>query len=353
MRKILLLSIFFHIISVKAEPFLAVENGFQCGQCHINPTGGGSRNSYGAIFSQTGLPARVSSSDNLWEGEFAKRFSVGSDIRVSLRQLDIDDVDTSSDFATDRVTVYLGATLNDRISLYLDQKVAPDSSTNREAWARLNLSKSFYLKAGKMFLPFGWRLEDDTALIRQLSNINFNTSDDGVEVGYINNEWSFHLAVTNGNGGAPEIDDGKQVSFLGSYVRSGWQVGISVNENDSDTLDRTMAGIFAGLKTGPISWLLEYDEIEDSLSGLPDTELSLAFVEANIRIAQGHYLKLSGETARYDGGFLADQDRYSIEYQHFPLSFTQIRLGARTYDSDDPDPFLNRDEFFLQLHVFF
>lgn len=353
MRKILLLTIIFHVISVKAEPFLAVENGFQCGQCHISPTGGGLRNSYGTLFSQTELPARVSSSENLWLGEFAERFSVGSDIRVSLRQVDIDDVDTSSDFATDRITVYLAAKLNDRISIYLDQKVAPDSSTNRAAWIKLNLSDSFYVRAGKMVLPFGWRLEDDSAFIRQLSNINFNTADNGVEVGYINNGWNFHLAATNGTGGAPEIDDDKQVSFMGSYVRPGWRVGISVNENNSDTLDRTMVGVFAGLKTGPISWLLEYDEIEDSLSGLPDMELSLAFVEANIRIAQGHYLKLSAETAMYNEGFIADQDRYSIEYQYFPLSFTQLRFGARTYDSDNPDPFLNRDELFLQLHVFF
>lgn len=50
---------------------------------------------------------------------------------------------------------------------------------------------------------------------------------------------------------------------------------------------------------------------------------------------------------------MADQDRYAIEYQYFPLSFSQLRLGVRKYSSDDPNPFLNRDEIFAQLHVYF
>jgi hypothetical protein len=274
-------------------------------------------------------------------------------MRFSLRQIDIDDVDDNQDFATDRITLYVGAQLNERISLYLDQQIAPGGSINRAAWVRLNLTDSLYLRAGKMFLPFGIRLEDDFALIRQLSNINFNTADNGVEIGYIKDAWRFQLAATNGTGGAAEIDDSKQISFLGSYVQPGWRVGISLNDNDSDALDRTMTGIFAGLQTGPISWLVEYDRIEDIQPGVADRELSLALVEANIRIAQGHYLKIAAESAMYESDSLADQDRYAIEYQYFPLSFTQLRVGARKYDSSDPDPFQNRDEIFAQLHVFF
>jgi hypothetical protein len=289
----------------------------------------------------------------MWNGVVADRFSVGSDLRFSLRQIDIDNADDNQDFATDRITLYLGAELNDRISFYLDEQIAPGGSINRAAWVRLNLNDSLYLRAGKMFLPFGLRLEDDFAFIRQNTNINFNTADNGVEIGYIKDAWSFQLAATNGTGGAAEIDDSKQISFLGSYVQPGWRVGISLNSNDSDTSDRSMAGIFAGLQTGPVSWLLEYDQVDDSQPGLPDREQSLALVEANIRVAQGHYLKFAAETASYEGSTIADQDRYTVEYKHFPLSFTQIRVGARKYDSDDPDPFQNRDEVFAQIHVFF
>ncbi len=336
-----------------AEPFLAVENGFHCIQCHISPAGGGSRNQYGALFSQTQLPARTSSSDNMWAGGFADRFTLGSDVRASLRQIDMDNVDDTENFSTDRVTLYIGAQLTDRVSVYLDEQIAPGGSINRAAWVKFNLSDSLYVRAGKMFLPFGLRLEDDSAFIRQLSNVNFNTADNGLELGYIKDSWSLQLAVSNGTAGASEVDDGKQISLLGSYVQPNWRVGITVNDNHTDFTDRALTGIFAGLRTGRVTWLVEYDKIDDRTPGMADDELSLAFVEANIRMAQGHYLKITAETAMSDNNGMADQDRYAIEYQYFPFSFTQLRLGARSYESDDPDPFLNRDELFAQLHVFF
>jgi hypothetical protein len=339
--------------SSTAEPFLAVENGFHCVQCHINPAGGGSRNKFGALFSQTQLPATVSPSADMWSGGFNNRFSIGGDLRFSGRQVDIDDVDDNLDFATDRITLYAGATLNQYVSFYLDQQVAPGGSINREAWVKLQLNDNVYVRAGKMFLPFGLRLEDDSAYIRQLSNINFNTPDNGVEIGFIKSEWRFQLAASNGTAGAAEIDDGKQVSFLGSYVQPKWRIGISLNENQSDDLDRTMTGVFAGMKTGPVTWLLEYDLISDSQPGLDDSDKALMFAEANISVSRGHYLKFTAEKVMEDISMLEDQDRLAIEYQYFPIAFTQFRLGVRKYDSDNPDPFFSRDEIFAQLHVFF
>ena len=61
------------------EPYLAVFKGMHCSTCHSNSTGGGMRNSYGNIFSQTELAARRLGADvdkDLWSGAVTKWLSV-------------------------------------------------------------------------------------------------------------------------------------------------------------------------------------------------------------------------------------------------------------------------------------
>ena len=101
----------------------------------------------------------------------------------------------------------------------------------------------------------GWRLEDDSEFVRQVSGINYNTPDKGIEGGLDIGAASLQLALSNGTAGGNEIDRGKQWSAVGSWVKSAWRIGASANFNDADEDDRTMYGVFAGLKTGPVSWL--------------------------------------------------------------------------------------------------
>ena len=334
-----------------AEPYLAVETGYQCSQCHVNPTGGGLRNTFGDLFSQTELPANLSQMD-VWTGTVLERFAIGSDARGSGRQFDFDDRDDHQDFQVDSVVLYLNATLNEYVSLYVDEQVAPGGSLNRQAWAMLKRG-NWYLKGGKLVLPFGLRLEDDSAFVRAVTGINFDSADNGIEAGYVGGPWSVQLAVTNGTAGAAEVDDGKQGSLRAAYVSSRWRVGVSGNYNHTDPVDRGMYGLFAGLRTGPVSWLAEYDRIDDDGRDSGDVQQNVALLEAAIRLRKGHYLQLIAEMNSFDDSDLASRYRYSAVYAYFPWPFTELRAGFRQRDSNDDDASHNASESFVELHVYF
>src|ERR1700756_1099094 len=65
-----------------AEPYLAVQMGLKCGQCHVNPTGGGLRTTYGDVFAQTLMPPdHIDSGTDVWTGDVTKFLRVGGDLR--------------------------------------------------------------------------------------------------------------------------------------------------------------------------------------------------------------------------------------------------------------------------------
>jgi hypothetical protein len=336
---------------VLAEPYIAVMTGHQCSVCHTNPTGGGKRTEFGNQFAQQLAARALPASPSKWTGTVFDGFSMGGNARLSARQFESENRDDKLSFDVDRVTLYLNATLSEQLSFYLDQQVAPGGALNREAWALLKWGNT-YLKAGKIFLPFGWRLEDDTAFIRKVTGVNFNSGDNGVELGFTDHQFNLQVAVTNGTGGAGEIDDGKLISARGEWIQTHWRVGTSALFNNTDLGERKIYGIFAGLKTGSVSWLIEHDFIRDEGFGAPDTDQEVSLIEANIPLGIGHNLKLSFEANRFDDDS-SSRYRSSVVYELVPITFTQVRLGVRHFKQENNNTKIDPNEAFLQLHVFF
>ena len=115
-------------------------------------------------------------------------------------------------------------------------------AVNREAWAMYRFGADrWYLRAGQMYLAYGLRLQDQQAFIRQLSGINMDTPDNGMELGYRAGAWDAQLAVSNGAAGGAESDNGKQ--YTGQVVRlqDRWRVGVGANYNDSSAQRSTSA----------------------------------------------------------------------------------------------------------------
>jgi len=342
----------------RAEPHFAVDQGLKCSSCHVNATGGGMRNAFGSTWGQTALPARqVDLGDGeSWTGIINRYIGLGADLRASGSYTDIPHQESLSEFDVDELRLYLDLSpIPDRLSLYIDQRVAPGASTNLEAHGTVWFDeRRWYLKAGQMYLPYGLRLEDDTAFIRQVPGINFDTPDKGVELGYESTHWSAQLAATNGTAGGAEVDDGKQASLRVEYVQTTWRAGASFNYNDADAGDRRMQNLFAGLRTGPVSWLAEANYIVDDGTDSGRRELWVGHLEADWRLRQGQNLKATVEYYEPDVDVDEDeQNRYSLLWEYSPMQFVQLRIGGYLYDGIPQNDLQNRWTAFVQLHAFF
>jgi hypothetical protein len=340
-----------------AEPYFAVQTGLKCVACHSNPTGGGLRNAFGANWGQTALPSRyVDIGEDRWSGAITRFLSVGTNLRATGSYTDIPNEDSTNEFELDEARLYVELNaIPDRFSIYFDQRIAPGSSNNLEAYGKYwSADHTWYVKAGQMYLPYGLRLEDDSAFTREVPGINMTTPDRGVEVGLELAQWSAQLAVTNGTAGGPEEDRGKQYSARIAYVQSLWRLGVSANFNDSDAGERKLGGVFAGLRTGPIAWLGEAGYIADDSFVEGERKQQVGLIEANWLMAKGHNLKLTAEYFEPDDDVDEDEkSRYSLVYELTPIQFVQLRLGARVYDGIPQNDLDNRRLAFVQLNGFF
>jgi hypothetical protein len=341
----------------KAEPYLAVREGFKCVQCHVNPTGGGLRNTFGNAYAQSQLAAtRVDTGDTVWTGMIGTMLALGGNVRANANVVDVPHQAQTREFELDQARVYLNfAVIPNRLSIYFDELVAPGAASNRETYIRYQAaSNDWSIKAGQMYLPFGLRLQDDSAFVRQVSAINMTVPDTGVELSWEPGNWSTQFAISNGSGGGPETDTGKQFSLQGSYVRRTWRIGLAGNLNNSDAGDRSVVGVFGGLTTGPIAWLAEADYVTDKGVASGTRKSIAGLLEGNWLMRKGHNLKITAEELDPDRDVGEDnQTRYSAVYEYTPIQYLQLRSGIRYYDGIPQNDLQNRRVGFVELHGFF
>ena len=361
-RRALMIALVLLVAAAKtsAEPYLAIQKGMKCMVCHTSPTGGGKRTAYGNVFAQQEMAARLLGAEDgkykYWTGELTRWLAVGADLRGSWEELRTPGQPDS--YATELQEMLAYAELRlwpDRLMVYVDARLRPDDPLVREQYLRLSTADGrFYLKGGQFFLPFGLRLQDDETFIRQVPGINFNTPDTGWEMGAELGDWSAQFAITRGTAGGPEVDSGKQYSLLVSRVWPNWRIGGSFNLNDAAVGDRQMQNLFAGLRTGRVSWLGEIDYIIDDGTPTGRRKLWLSLLEANVQIHRAHNLKITFEYLDPDVDVDSDQqNRSSIVWEHSPMQFLQTRVGYRSYHGIPQNPAQNRQQVFFELHALF
>jgi hypothetical protein len=344
--------------SVHAEPYLAVSQGAKCGQCHVNPSGGGLRNAFGDVFAQTQLPARhLDTGTDTWAGLINRFVSLGGDLRFDASVQQLPHTKTLDQFQMEQTRLYLGASvIPERLLVYVDEQVAPGGALNREAWGMFwSADHSWYLKGGQLYLPFGLRLQDQSAFVRQITGINMATPDQGVEFGWLKGHWDAQLVASNGTAGGAATSHGKQASAQLIWVDARWRLGAAANDNHAALAGRKSAwGLFGGLKTGPIAWLGEADLVDDrSLPG-GGVKMLATLLEANWALARGNNLKITAEyldpnrRVAHDG-----ETRWSLLYELTPVQFVQLRAGVRYSDGIPQLDSEHTRLYFVELHGFF
>lgn len=216
------------------------------------------RNAFGAAWGQTALPATRLDTPGAeaWTGELNRYLAVGANARAGYAYTDVPNQRAPSEFDIEEMRAYLGVSLiPERVLLYVDQRIAPGGSTNLEA-----------MRATRRRTSAGRSKRDS-------------------------------------------------LSARAEHVRAAWRVGASANFNDANAGERTMAGVFAGVRTGPVAWLAEADYIDDeSFAG--GRTLWAGLLEANWMFRKGRNLKTTVEYFEPDDEVDEDdQSRASIVWE--------------------------------------
>ncbi len=354
--------------SVRAEPYLAIQEGYKCSKCHTNMTGGGKRTEFANIYVQTRLanrfwnwrdilgesdegaddenPSNTDSSSSFFSGRLNDYIAIGGDFRMRYEQTETPSNPTNDVFNQQKQNIYLQVDLiPEHVMFYQTLSGGGDA---REIFGLLKWD-TFYVKAGEFFLPYGLRLLDDSAVTRAVTGFTYGTTDAGVEIGYEPSNWAIHVAATNGTGASLETNRSKRVTASLAYVRKAFRVGGSYStNNDAQGVETIIYGFHGGVQLGRVGILAATDIIDDST----DKEF-VSILEFNLLLSRGNNLKFSYEY--HDPSDAIGQnarERFSLVWEPFLNQFTQFRAGVRENRGIPQSDAQNKTEYFLELHLF-
>lgn len=342
-----------------AEPYLAVREGLKCSSCHVNRTGGGKRTRMGTGFGTQSLPWHKEDLQEMkvphYWSMLDDNLSIGADFRF-LNDTVFEENNTSNTFQTDKADLYLSARLlPDILSFYIDESVAPGGAQAREIFALLETMPAHgWIKAGKFLPPYGLRLEDDRAFIREATGFNFSNPDLGVEAGVEPGNWTIVGAVTNGTSGSADNNTAKQVSGTVAYIHNAFRAGASGSWNSGDIGDKNSGGVFAGVHLGPAVLLGEIDTIHDAPDQGRTRNQMVTYSEISYLVHDGLTLKAGYEYFDPDTDVAENQrDRVVIGAEIFPVPFLNLAIYYRFNQSIPQNQFQNADELTFRIHLYF
>lgn len=358
MKKIGILSVlivFLMIFSaglVKGLPGFAAQVEQKCNLCHVDPTGGGMRNSFGSqYFAQTEMAMKKASLEDVtrFKPQISDNISIGMDMRTLYHY---DNETKQSTLFQMEGNLYLTAQLDQQFSLTLDKGLYSGFQVFGVGYF---LPFHGYAKVGKFQPAYGWRFADHTSFVRERMLWPPSTYDTGVEVGFHPQGISATFGMFNGSSLMLDADKGKAGSARLEFRRNirgfGFGLGGSYYRNDTPNGAIDMYGPFWYTKFGRIIYLGELDWLDNAAGTVSlATTQDLAFI-----IRQGFWLRAIFDYHDPDVDFKTGAlARYGIASQSFPFAFLEITPHLWLYESTDPAG--NKDRYVVydgQIHFFF
>lgn len=353
---------------------LALAAGASCNLCHVTPSGGGLRNSYGLeeiILGELPRPKAVQTAAVGFSTNLNPNLRWGLDGRIQAFNYIRPDTPTPSSSGifpmqlTAYVNVMLGPTLNLYVAHYLLQ-------TNIEWWGRFTaMEGSRYVRVGRFLPAYGLRLDDHTSFIR-----GGNTG--GITQGVLNKEGLPFGPLTHGDGAieggsylgdlhlsaslsnpflqgskvAGPFFEGMTLALRGELNKflSGPNLNLVAGASYLREGDLRLGGLFGGITRKSITVLAEVDIISE-WTGAGITSLA-TYLEVDLLVVQGLHAFLKYDF--YDEDMTLQENsltRLTLGGEWFPIPFVELKPQLR-YNTTTVKGKSSTIDILLQLHIF-
>ncbi|MEO6096060.1 MAG: hypothetical protein ABIW76_10335 [Fibrobacteria bacterium] len=348
---------------VSAEPYIAVRTGFKCSQCHVNRTGGGKRTEFGEVYTQYKLlVASTLAQKNLnsFDPKLNNSVSLGANFRIEqayLRQFTTKPANpgdsarmvegnwNAGTFKEKNLYVEMDL-IKDRLKLYYDKDMSAGGF--RELWSMISLPANSYLKFGQMLLPYGYRLMDDDAFVRNFTGYTYSSTALAYEMGFEPGPLSLVSSITQTKWMSVGSFVFREVPVLRT-VRLGGSYSKELTKEFKET--KGSYGVFAGTTLGMFTILGERDYTKDE--GIDKVE---DYTEVDFLPMQGLNFKVTYESFWRNTAIpqaQSNQTRVVVGVEPFIMQFLQVGLYYRKNDWIPQSTADNQNQIVGRLHVFF
>jgi hypothetical protein len=348
-----------------ALPRFSSREGAKCQSCHVNPSGAGMRQAFGAQYGRETLPVPEWAADLELEDlttAIASFVGVGVDVRTLYSYVQLPDTGSSpatnsNAFWQMQGDLYLNLKLAKKVNVYFEKGVY----SGFELFGMVSLlPANGHVKAGKFVPNFGTRLDDHTAYIRRYTGFSpeFGRPElTGLEAGVSPGWFSAFAGVYNAEDGFGSAVGNSKAYLLRAdglfRLAEAMHLGLGANlfgTTTSGDVRQTLVGGMASFSAGEFTVFGEYDLIQTQhASG--DVTGTVAYVEANYVVTPGVDLKVAYDFYDPDkdvkGGSMS---RYSFGVEFFPVSGVEVRPMYRVV-VEDPTNYSN-NEFHIMLHFY-